>query len=82
MRIKGIKRGQTVEILQNINIPDGLEIVIEINESQLISDEERGRKLKEFFETNWEGREDFMKMMEQLEKEKNAEWERLYGHSS
>lgn len=82
MKIKVIKRGRTIELLQDINIPDGSEIEIEINETQLISDEERQRRLKEFFEADWEGREDFIKTMEELEKEKNAEWEKLYGHSS
>lgn len=82
MKIKGIKRGQKIELLQDINIPDGSEVIIEITENQLISDEERQRSLKDFFEADWEGREDFTKTMEQLEKEKNAEWERLHGHSS
>lgn len=82
MKIKGIKRGQKIELLQDINIPDGSEVIIEITENQLISDEERQRSLKVFFEADWEGREDFIKTMEQLEKEKNAEWERLHGHSS
>ncbi|WP_250125815.1 hypothetical protein [Chroococcidiopsis sp. CCMEE 29] len=35
-----------------------------------MSDEERERKLKKFFEIDWEGKEDFIKTMEQLEKEK------------
>jgi hypothetical protein len=82
MKVRGIKRGQTIELLQDINVPDGTEVMIEICEAHLISDEERLRKLKEFFERDWEGKEDFIKTMEELEKEKNAEWQRLYGHSS
>lgn len=81
MRIKGIKRGQFIELLQDINIPDGSEVILELHESQIMSDEEKQRSLKDFFETDWEGREDFIKTMEQLEKEKNAEWEKLHGHS-
>jgi len=82
IKIRGIKRGQTIELLQDINIPDGSEVIIDIHESQLMNNEERQRRLKEFFETNWEGREDFIKTMEELEKEKNAEWEKLHGQSS
>ena len=82
MKIKGIKRGQYIQLLQDINVPDGTEIIVEIQPIQLMSDEERRRRLKEFFETDWEGREDFIETMEELEKEKNAERERLYKHSS
>jgi predicted DNA-binding antitoxin AbrB/MazE fold protein len=72
IKIRGIKRGQTIELLQDINIPDGSEVIIDIHESQLMNNEERQRRLKEFFETNWEGREDFIKTMEELEKEKKC----------
>ncbi|MBD2093267.1 hypothetical protein H6F67_25820 [Microcoleus sp. FACHB-1515] len=41
MKIKGIKRGQTIELIEAIDIPDGTEISIEIDEQQLISAEER-----------------------------------------
>ena len=82
MKIKGIKHGQYIQLLQDINVPDGTEIIVEIQPIQLMSDEERRRSLKEFFETDWEGREDFIETMEELEKEKNAERERLYKHSS
>ena len=68
--------------MQDINVPDGTEIIVEILPIQLMSDEERRRGLKEFFETDWEGREDFIETMKELEKEKNAERERLYRHSS
>ncbi|KYC37324.1 hypothetical protein WA1_47790 [Scytonema hofmannii PCC 7110] len=82
MKVRGIKRGQTIELLQDVSVPDGTEVMVEIREAHLISDEERLHKLKEFFETDWEGKEDFIKTMEELEKEKNAEWQRLYGQSS
>lgn len=39
MKIKGIKRGQTIELLEKINIPDGSEILISIDDedNQLIA---------------------------------------------
>ncbi|MUG92318.1 hypothetical protein F7734_07545 [Scytonema sp. UIC 10036] len=81
MKVRGIKRGQTIELLQDINLPDGTEVMLEIHQAHSNGDEKRVRKLKDFFETDWEGREDFIKTMEELEKEKSAEWQRLYGHS-
>jgi len=82
MKIKGIKCGQSIQLLQDINVPDGTEIIVKIQSIQLMSDQERLRRLKEFFERDWEGREDFIKTMEELEKEKNVEMERLYKHFS
>jgi antitoxin component of MazEF toxin-antitoxin module len=41
MKIKGIKRGKSIEVLEEINVRDGAEIVIEIQDVQLISEEER-----------------------------------------
>ena len=44
MKIKGIKRGQIIELLEPIDIPDGVEITIEV-EVQLLSEQERLTKL-------------------------------------
>ncbi|OCQ95604.1 hypothetical protein BCD67_10295 [Oscillatoriales cyanobacterium USR001] len=32
-RIKGIKRGNIIEISENLNIPDGSEVLIEVSEA-------------------------------------------------
>ncbi len=72
MKIKGIKRGKTIELLEELNIPDGTEILVEIDDTQLMSDEERQEKLKEIPETAWEGREDFVKTMEELDTERHT----------
>ncbi|MDM9380799.1 hypothetical protein QUB80_08790 [Chlorogloeopsis sp. ULAP01] len=72
MKIKGIKRGKTIEIFAEINIPDGQEIIIEIQEEQLLSEEERHKRMKELLATLWEDKENFVKTMEELEKEKNV----------
>ena len=82
MQIKGIKRGKTIELLEELNIPDGQEIIIEIRTRQVISDREKLKRMKEFLETPWEGREDFVKTMEELERERRAAWEKLYGQVS
>jgi len=50
MKVKGIKRGQTIEILEQINdIPDGTKIIVDLNVSsnrnvkiqQPLTDEEK-----------------------------------------
>lgn len=41
MKIREIKHGQTIQLLQDINIPDSTEIIIEVPTTQLMSDEER-----------------------------------------
>ncbi len=83
MKLKGIKRGQYIEIVEDIsNIPDDTEVMIDLPNYQFMSIEERQQKLKNFFESDWEGREDYIKTMEELEKEKKANWEKLYGHFS
>ncbi|WP_315788815.1 hypothetical protein [Fischerella sp. JS2] len=44
MKIKGLKRGKTIEIFHKINIPDGQEIEVDISyaESSIITSEESG----------------------------------------
>jgi hypothetical protein len=76
MKIKGIKRGQNIEIFQDIDIPDGTEIIIEIHRVNTLSEEERKQKLKDFFEKDWEGREDFIKTMEELEREEQLKYQK------
>ena len=80
MQFRAIKRGKTIELPEELNIPDGQEIIVDIQECQLMSLKERQQKIKEFLDTPWEGKEDFVKTMQELEKEKNEQWEKLYGH--
>ena len=41
MKVKGIKRGQTIELANAIHIPDGTELLVEIDEQQFINPEHR-----------------------------------------
>ena len=76
MKIKGIKRGKTIEILQEINVPDGSEVIMEIHDVQLITEEERRQKLKELFAIPLEDREEWVKIGEELDRERQADFER------
>ncbi|MEH2007820.1 hypothetical protein [Nostoc sp.] len=59
MKIKGIKCKRTIEIFQEINIPDGQEIVIEI--------------LSEDFITSVSGKSQFWKCLEKFRQEQELE---------
>jgi hypothetical protein len=37
MQLKGIKRGKTIELLEEVDIPDGQEVFVEIQEIQITS---------------------------------------------
>lgn len=39
MKVKGIKLGQTIELTQSLNIPDGTELLVEIDDHQFINPE-------------------------------------------
>ncbi len=82
MKIKGIKRGKTIELSESLNIPDGTEIIIDIEVIQSLSHQERLKEMQGFLSNNKEDREDFVKTMEEFLKEENLEWERLYGQYS
>ncbi len=76
MKIKGIKRGKTIEVLEEINVPDGTEIVIEIQDVQLITEEERHQRLKELFSIPLEDREEWVKIGEELDRDRRADFDR------
>ena len=49
MKIKGIKRGLTIEFLENMDISDGAEVIVEFDTRQPVNEVERLRKLNELF---------------------------------
>jgi len=71
MKINGIKRGKTIELSEEVNIPDGQEVNIEIEVIQQMSNEEKLKKMKEFLNSlTDEDREEWRKMNDFLEKER------------
>lgn len=57
MQIRGIKRGQTIEITEELTIPDGQEIVMEINLPTSLSSEDRWQEFCTVF-GNWSDQPD------------------------
>lgn len=80
MKIKGIKRGQTIELLEQVNdIPDGTEIIIEFvisskqitEDSQTLSDEERLSKLNQLFGV-WQDQPELVEIFAEIDKQRHA----------
>lgn len=79
MKIKGIKRGQNIELLEQLNnIPDGTEIIIELEliEKQRakpklkLTDEERLAKLNKLFGV-WKNQPDLTEIFAEIDQERH-----------
>ena len=78
MKVKGIKRGQTIELLEQINsIPDGAEIIVDfevfvINETkQSLTDDERLIKLNQLFGV-WKEQPELIEIFAEIDRERHA----------
>ena len=71
MKVKGIKRGQTIELLDSINIPDGAEITMEIESEQLLSEPERLKRLNQIFGA-WKNQPELDEIFAQIDREHHA----------
>jgi hypothetical protein len=78
MKLKGIKQGKAINLVEELELDDGREILINLTPKSF-NDQEKLTKIKQFLESSWDGKEDFTATMTQLELEKKQEWERLYG---
>lgn len=79
MKVKGIKRGQIIELVEAIDIPDGTEVSVEIDDRQLLSPEERHARFQAWLNQAEEEREDLIEALEEVERERqlSAEIARL-----
>jgi predicted DNA-binding antitoxin AbrB/MazE fold protein len=79
MKVKGIKRGQAIELLQELNLPDGQEVEIEIAE---MTKQHTGNSLQNFILSNQPETEDndLDKVFAEIQLEKDAEqaWRQKY----
>ncbi|MGG6269324.1 hypothetical protein ACQ4M3_27940 [Leptolyngbya sp. AN03gr2] len=79
MKVKGILRGRTIELTEAINLPDGTEVSVEIDDRQLLTLEERQAIFQTWLDQPLEEREDLIKALEAVERERrlSAELARL-----
>lgn len=81
MKVRGIKRGQIIELVEAIDIPDGTEVSVEIDERQLLTPEERQKRLEEFFNAPRDEAaiEDLANTLATMETEEREMLELYYG---
>lgn len=72
VKIKGVKRGQTIELLESINIPDGVEIMMEVEFEQLLNEQERLTKLNQIFGA-WKNQPDLDAIFAEIDTERHAD---------
>jgi hypothetical protein len=80
MKIRGIKRGQSIKLLEQINdIPDGTEIIIDLKISsdkdnknkRSLTDEERLAKLNQLFE-RCKDQPELLEIYEEIDRERHT----------
>jgi hypothetical protein len=71
MRVKGIKRGKNIELLEEINIPDGTEIHMEVKIEQPLSEQERLTRLKQIFGA-WKNQPDLDTIFTDIDTQRHA----------
>ncbi len=80
MKIRGIKRGQTIELLEQINdIPDGTEIIVDLNitatsieqTKQLLTDGERLARLNKLFGA-WKIQPELIEIFAEIDEQRHA----------
>lgn len=76
MKVKGIKRGQIIELLESINIPDGVEITIEVEVEQPLNEQERLTKINQLFGT-WKAQPDIDEIFAEINRERHTDFGRV-----
>jgi antitoxin ParD1/3/4 len=80
MRYRGIKSGQYIEILEQLDyIPDGTEIIVDLEfidgqitePRKLLTDQERLAKLNELFGT-WQNQPELIEIFAEIDQERHA----------
>ncbi|MGH7998175.1 MAG: hypothetical protein ACREPR_01760 [Brasilonema sp.] len=80
MKIKGIKRGQTIELLEPVDsIPDGAEIIVDLEPSSTkcdevkkpLTDEERLERLNQLFGV-WNNQPELIEIFAEIDKERHS----------
>lgn len=80
MKIKGIKRGKTIELLEQINhIPDGAEIIVDVvilpnktsETTQTLNEEERLSKLNQLFGI-WQHQPELVEIFAEIDEQRHA----------
>jgi len=71
MQLKGIKRGKNIELLKELDIPDGQEIAIEIPDNQLNSEDEKLKRLEQVF-GKWKDDPELDEIFAEIDRERHS----------
>ncbi|AFY86682.1 MAG: hypothetical protein CLLPBCKN_003348 [Chroococcidiopsis cubana SAG 39.79] len=72
MKVKGTKRGKNIELLEEINIPDGTEVHMEVEIEQPLSEQERLTRLNQIFGA-WKNQPDLDTIFSEIDTQRHAE---------
>ena len=72
MKVKGIIRGKTIELLESLPVPDGLEIFIEIPDSLPVESDEKWEQLQAIIGA-WENDEKITEIFDEIDRERHAD---------
>lgn len=72
MKVKGIIRGKTIELLETIPVPDGLEIFIEIPDNLLIERDEKWEQLQAVIGA-WKDDDELGEIFNDIDRERHAD---------
>ncbi len=72
MHITGIKRGKTIELPEELDLPDGCKIEVEVNIAETLSIDEKKEKMKELLSIPWEDPGDFFEIMEEIDRDRHT----------
>jgi hypothetical protein len=76
MQIKGIKRGNFIEIAESLNIPDGSEVLIEVPDAPRTNNEERLKRLHQIF-GSWKYETELGEIFGEIDRERHSYFRRL-----
>ncbi|MBE9044402.1 hypothetical protein IQ255_08295 [Pleurocapsales cyanobacterium LEGE 10410] len=79
MKVKGIIKGNTIQLSEAVNIPDGTEVVVEIANYPKMSKKQRKEKLEQFVAIPRQDTEELVAVLTELETERN---EKINGEVS
>lgn len=74
MKVKGIKRGQIIELIEALDIPDGEQVIVEALEVHPLSkltSEERQRRIDEVL-GDWKNNPDLDKIFAKIDQERHV----------
>lgn len=72
MKVKGTKRGKNIELSEEINIPDGTEVHMEVEIEQPLSEQERLTRLNLIFGA-WKNQPDLDTIFSEIDTQRHAE---------